>query len=339
MSGGPLSGENRDGDADYRALVCVTTCRRLPRLRRYLPHLAAFTARDRRFDLVVALDGTEESYRDFCRRWGVSLVYSDAREGVGISKNRVLARHPDYDVYFFLEDDVELVDGSAFPAQVALARASGIHHFSLFETGGVRKPTGESEVAGLRVVHGLYGGGQLSFYTREALDRVGGWHPLFARWRRWGHTEHSWRVHRAGLAPAPFNVAEELAQAFIWHYPPSVSAADVLPRDEDQIVAPERELMVAGPDHVPLAAPAPYYDNGIPPGAPELLAELLAVAGERYPLVDGAERRRCWSDYHLWRAGEASGALARGASLLRAAAAWPGNPLLRHRLRRMVGMA
>lgn len=323
---------------DYRALICVTTCARLHRLRRYLPHLAAFVRDDRRFHLVVALDGADEDYLEFCRRWGVSLVYADAREGVGISKNRVLVRHPGYDAYFFLEDDVELVDGAAFPTQMELARASGIHHFSLFEPGGVRRPTGESTVLGTRVVHGLYGGGQLGFYTREALERVGGWHPRFAEWRRWGHTEHSWRVHRAGLAPAPFNVAEELARAFIWHYPPSVSPPDALPRDEDQIVAPERALMEEGLDHVPVTTPAPHHDNGIPPGAPERLAAVLD-GEERYPLVEGGERRRCRSDYHLWRAGHARGTVARAAGLARAAVAWPGNPLLRHRLRQLLGWA
>lgn len=316
----------------YRALLCVTACARLPWLRCYLPLLAAFTARDERFHLVVALDGDDPGYRDFCRRWEVPLVWSEAREGVGLSRNRVLERHPDYDHYLFLEDDVELVDGSALPTLVAVARAAGIHHLSLFEAGGLRKPVGHSTVLGLRVDHGLFGGGHLSFYTREALERVGGWHPRFATWRRWGHTEHSWRVHRAGLAPAPFNVVEELTGSFVWHYPPAVSTADALPRDEDQLVAPERELLEDGPLHVPVTTRAPHHGNGIPPGVPRRLAALVEP-GERYPLADGREHRRCRSGYHLWRAGRAAGA-GRAAELVRAALAWPGNPGLRRHLRR-----
>ena len=59
-------------------------------------------------------------------------------EGVGVSKNRALEAFPDLDYYFFLEDDAELTNGVVFPAHVDLFKASGIHHFSLFERGGSR---------------------------------------------------------------------------------------------------------------------------------------------------------------------------------------------------------
>jgi hypothetical protein len=323
--------------APFRALVTVTTCRRLDRLRRYLPPLAAFVASDPRFQLLVALDGTEDAYLDFCDEWAVPLVYSDEREGVGISKNRVLERYPDFDYYFFLDDDVEVVDGAVFPAHVRLSRASGIHHFSLFESGGVRKPTGESHIEGLRVVHGMFGGAQFNFFTRKGLDQVGGWHPRFAEWRRWGHTEHSYRFYHAGLAPAPFNVAEDLADTCIWHSPPAVSAVDALPRNEDQLVEPERELIEERLEHVPVTTLSPYHVNGVPPGSPDRLA--AALEGGRYPLVDDAERRRCWSDYHLWRSRVAPGWGARVTGLLRGALLWPGNPMLRHRVKQLLGMA
>src|SRR4051812_45090769 len=116
----------------YRALIAITTCRRLEYLRSYLPHFAAFCAGDPHFDLVVAIDGTEEDTLAFCEDWSIAAVYSDEREGVGLSKNRVLRCFGDYDYYFFVEDDVELLDGAVFPAHVDVARASGIHHLSLF---------------------------------------------------------------------------------------------------------------------------------------------------------------------------------------------------------------
>ena len=62
-----------------------------------------------------------------------------------------------------------------------------------------------------------------------------------------------------------------------------------------------------------------------------------AVAdGDRYPLVHGRERRRARSDHALWQAGRSRGAR-RLSALARAAAWWPGNPLLRHRLKRLLG--
>jgi hypothetical protein len=314
----------------------VTTCDRLGYLRRYLPHFAEFCRRDPRFSLLVALDGQDPAYVDFCEVWQVPLVYSERPEGVGLSKNRVLTRFPDFDYYFFLDDDVELVDGSAFPTHVALSRESGIHHFSLFERGGVRDPSGESLISGQRVVHGAYGGGQLSFFSREGLQAVGGWHPRFAEYRRWGHTEHSHRFPRVGLAPAPFNVAEDLSDAFIWHYPPAVSPMNVLERDDDQLVSPERELMEQELTHVPIETMAAHHFNGVAFGRVGRLADTLAGA-ERYPLVEGPERRRCWSDFHLWRAKQGTGPLHRLMSYVKAVATWPRNPMIRHRVKELLG--
>jgi hypothetical protein len=316
----------------YRALVCVTTCQRLRFLRRYLPHFARFCARDPRFSVLVALDGTEAETLGFCEEWGVPLLYSDAREGVGLSKNRVLERYPDFDYYFFLEDDVELVDGSVFPAHVELSRASGIHHLSLFECGGVRKPTGESVVAGHQVVEGLFGSADFSFYTGVGLSQVGGWHPRFAEYRRWGHTEHSYRFYRAGLAPAPFTVAKDLAGTCIWHYPSAVTRVQGVPVDRDDIAAPERELIDEELRYVPVQTLSPYHVNDVPLGRPSRLAGVLDQR-ERYPLVDGRERRHSHSDYHLWRFGRATTLRGRARALIAATRDWPGNPALRDTVR------
>jgi hypothetical protein len=318
--------------AGYRALVCVTTCRRFHVLPRYLPHFAAFTESDPRFSLLVALDGTAPEYLEFAERWRVPMVYSDEREGVGISKNRVLERFGDFDYYFFLDDDVELMDGRVFPDHISVARAGGIHHFSLFQRGGVRKPTGESTVEGRRILHGMFGGGQFNFFTREGLEKVGGWHPRFAEFRRWGHTEHSYRFYNAGLAPAPFNVIDDLSESCIWHYPPPVTSAVRVDTDDDQLPAPERELLDQRLEHVPIETISAHHFNGIDFGALAELASTLSSA-DRYPLLGGRERRRCVSDLRLWQGRTARTRSARWAALARAALAWPGNPRLRHQLK------
>jgi hypothetical protein len=277
----------------------------------------------------VAIDGTECDTLDFCDAYGLAAVYSDEREGVGLSKNRVVAEFPDFDGYFFLDDDVEVVDGRVFPAHVEVARASGTHHLSLFTRGGLRKPTGASSAAGHRVVHGLFGGGGFSFYTREALDKVGGWHPRFAEYRRWGHTEHSYRVMRAGLAPAPFNFVEDLSDCCIWHWPPAVTANAPLPVDEDQIPAPERQLIDQQLVHVPLTTLSAVHRNGIDPAPPAQLAATLA-GRDRYPLTRGRERRRCYSDFRLWQFATAPSRTRRILALAAAAVDAPRSPVLRH---------
>lgn len=313
--------------AGYRALVCITTCERPGYLRRYLPHFARFCAEDSRFPLLVALDGDDEETRRFCDEWQVPLLHSREREGVGLSKNRVLERFPDFDYYFFVEDDVELVDGSVFPVHVELAQASDIHHFSLFSERRLGKPAGESTIAGRRVAHSFVGSARFNFFTAEGLRQVGGWHPRFAEHRRWGHTEHSYRFYNAGLAPAPFNVATELSRACIWHLHPSVTPLS-LSGDEEQIVAPERELIEQGLRYVPLQTLSPYRFNEVPFERVDRLAATLD-ARERYPLVDASERRHCRSDFQLWRYRWASGRAARARALLAAAWQWPSNPILR----------
>ena len=325
------------GSSDFRALVCITSCRRLGLIRRYLPHYAAFCDSDSRFSLLVALDGTEQPYLDFCSQWELPLLYADEREGVGLSKNRALERFPNFDYYFFIEDDVELVDGSVFPVQVELSSESGIHHFSLFEPGGVRKPVGESKIAGRRVVHARLGGGVFNFFTREGLQRVGGWHPMFARYKRWGHTEHSYRFPRVGLAPAPFNVAVELIDAFAWHAPPAVTQVEQIELNEDQLPRPEQDLIDEELEYVPIQTLSPHHLQGDLQTRPERLASTLADS-DRYPLVDRREQRQCESDFHLWQAMSAGPLPRRTASFARALMKWPRNPAIRHavktRLRR-----
>jgi Glycosyl transferase family 2 len=322
-----LNDSHTSSDSRYRALICVTTCERPGYLRRYLPHFARFCAGDPRFSLVVSLDGSDPETERFCDEWEIPLIRSEEREGVGISKNRALEHFPDFDYYFFIEDDVELIDGSVFPSHVELARASGIHHFSLCSRRRIGTYEDESTVAGYHVAHGFVGGGIFNFFTGTGLRQVGGWHPRFAEFRRWGHTEHSYRFFRAGLTPAPFNVAKELVDTCVWHLHPSVTQIS-LPADADQLVAPERELIDLELRHVPPQTLSPYHFNGVPFGSVGKLAATLD-AGERYPLVAAKERRRCRSDHAVGRFRGGVPSPGHLGYLLAAAWWWPRNPKLR----------
>ena len=320
-----MSGRKGREDA-FRALVCINTCNRVDYLRRYLPAFAQLCGEDRRFDLLVALDGDDPATREFARRWEVPLVYSVERQGVGISKNRALLACPDHDYYFFLEDDAELLDGGVFAEQIGVAERAGIHHFSLFRPRALREQTGVTEIEGHEIRHALYGGADFNFFTAEALRTVGGWHPGFARYRRWGHTEHSYRVWRAGLAPAPFNLVAGLDEAFVWHAPPSVTVHSDVPYDEHQIAAPERELMDQELTFVPVEVTGPPTEtNGVPAGAAMPIARQMNHRN-RYPLLSRAERRRCRSDFHADRAYTTESVIGATARLCMAWALWPRNP-------------
>lgn len=183
------------------ALICITTANRCSALRRFIWEFAAFCARHKNFDLLVSLDGNDESTISFCKKFGIPLLYSDEREGVGISKNRVLRRFPDYDHYFFIEDDVGLIDETIFEKHITVARELGLHHLSLFPP--ERLPEEVIELyspSRFRVICANWGSAQFNYFSREGIEVVGGFHPEFAKYRRFGHTEHSYRFVNAGLA-------------------------------------------------------------------------------------------------------------------------------------------
>jgi hypothetical protein len=249
----------------------------------------------------------------------------------------VLEAFPDFDHYFFLEDDVELVDGLVFPAHVELARETGIHHFSIFAPRRLGRRTGETLVGGHHVLHGSVGSARFNFFTGLGLRQVGGWHPRFAEYRRWGHTEHSYRFLHAGLAPAPFNVVADLTDTCIWHFPPPVTQPSLLPADADGIVEPERELIEQRLEHVPVQTVSPYRVERAELPVPKHLGATLDGGG-RYPLVAGRERRHCRSDYQLWRYRVTESAPRRAAALLTAAWQWPANPRLRRTVREALGL-
>jgi hypothetical protein len=290
---------------------------------------------DPRYSLLVSLDGVDADTVRFCDEWEVPLLYSEEQEGVGISKNRVLERFPEFDYYFFIEDDAELLDASVFHAHVAMSQQGDIHHFSLFERGGLRRPTGESMVAGKRVTHGLFGGADLNFFTGEGLRQVGGWHPDFAEYRCGGHTEHSYRFFRAGLAPAPFNFAVDLSDAFIWHAPPSVTRHNIAPVDDDQILVAERQLIDRELRRVPVQTLSPYHISTTQFAPPVRLAATTDGA-ERYPLIANGERREARSGYQLERFRRAPTLRERLLSGVAATWNWPSNPELRHAIKNAV---
>jgi hypothetical protein len=229
-----------------------------------------------------------------------------------------------------------VMDGSVFAAHVALADGLGIHHMSLFEPRIGRQPIGDSFLSGCTVRHYLYGDAALNFFTRHGLDRVGGWHPRFADYRRWGHTEHSYRFSRVGLAPAPFNVPLCLTATCAWHSPPSVTRIPGMSFDQEDIAAPERDLIQQELAFVPLQTLSRYRYNDVPLGPLNVLADALN-GDDRYPLLQGTERRRAYSDYYVWLLRNARNPLKRVVAGAAAGLLSPSNPEWRHEVKGLLG--
>jgi hypothetical protein len=315
---------------DFRALICLTTCNRNLLLRRYCPQYIAFCRKDRAFDFVVALDGDDAASLDFCRQFGVPLVHSDQREGVGLSKNRVLRRFPGYDYYFFIEDDAELVDARVFREHIRVAGLIGLQHLSLFDRDGPRGVLREESIGGHRLVRASLGGAQFNFFTRRGLDLVGGWHTAFAQYRRYGHTEHSYRFVHQGLADAPFVVIKTLSDCVLWHYPPPVTSRSGAPavNPATQLTELEESLIAERLAFFPLQTLCASHFNDMPLDCSKA-AWADDVAFQRYPCLGRRERRRAWADYFVALSRTQTG-VRHWLSLLRAAVRDPGNLHLRY---------
>lgn len=209
-----------------RVLVVVTTCSRPHFIQANLENLAGFVNEITDADIAVAIDGLSmqgnQQTLDYCLSKGVTCIFSEVSEGVGVSKNRVVALLGGYEYYFFIEDDVEVLTSRLFTGHLNLFAETDIHHFSLHPRDRLLDLVGSTWTAEGDVLHAMYGSAQVNFFTREALLRAGGWHPVFARLRRGGHTEHSYRVFRAKLCPAPFNLSLKLLETCRWNEPPHV---------------------------------------------------------------------------------------------------------------------
>lgn len=241
-----------------KALICITTANRCTALRRFVWEYAEFCTRRSEYDFLVSLDGRDPATIAFCGKYGFPLVYSDEREGVGISKNRVLTRFPDYDHYFFVEDDVGLIDERVFDRHIEVAREMNLHHLSLFPP--ERLPADAVEVvtsSGAVLVCSMYGSAQFNYFSKRGIEIVGGFDPVFAKYRRFGHTEHSYRFVHNRLATYPFYMIKDCLNCVQWENPVSVTRIRVNTRNH--VFEGEHELIERKQMHVPIVTLSPHH--------------------------------------------------------------------------------
>lgn len=241
-----------------KALICITTANRCLALKRFIWDYASFCSRNPDFRLLVSLDGNDPDTIAFCRKNRISLLYSDEREGVGISKNRVLTRFPDFDHYFFIEDDVGLKDDTVFRQHIDVAREMGLHHLSLFPPDRLPPDTSELRTpSGRHLTGAQYGGATFNYFSNFGIRTVGGFHPMFATYRRFGHTEHSYRFVHAGLAKYPFYVLTDCLNSLRWSDPVSVTRIKV--PTVNRIFEGEHNLIQQRLTHAPITTLSPFH--------------------------------------------------------------------------------
>lgn len=273
-----------------KSLICITTCKRIDLIKKYILPYINFTRSNEEFEFLLAQDGSLPDYESFTDDFKIPMISSEKREGVGLSKNRVLESFPNYSNYFFLDDDVELVDPSIFLAYVTFNRKNEFHHLSSTRFFDLKE---NDEINGHSVNFGDRGGGYFNFFTRTGLERVGGWHTDFAKWKRYGHTEHSYRFVNAGLQKYPFIVLADSIDKVIIHSPDHVSEPlNELVDPADELFLHEKELIAKKLKYFPLKTISKYQFNGYSMREPgnEKLVELIKL-NDRYALIQNKKEK------------------------------------------------
>lgn len=242
-----------------RALICINTCDRALNIKALIWEYIEFCKTRKDFDFIISLDGKDEKTIQYCKKHSIPLLYSDEKEGVGLSKNRVLKEFPEYDYYFFIEDDTELLNPDVFDIHIDMSKKLNIHHFSLFDRSRIRNIIKKEKVDDKTIIYAKYGSAQFNFFTKEGIKKVGGFHTEFAKYKRFGHTEHTYRFVNAGLSKYPFVIIEDLLEGYLrWNDPISVTKLKVK-STSNRLFIEEEKLIEKKLKFYPLQTISDYY--------------------------------------------------------------------------------
>jgi len=227
-----------------KSLVCINTYKSADLIKAFVWDYIDFVKNNPQYDFIVSLDGNDQETIEYCKKYKIPLLYSEKNEGVGISKNRVMQAFNNYDCYFFIEDDVELLDSNVFDIHIRLSKELDIHHFSLFEKQRIRNKINQTEYNQFHIIEAMYGSAQFNFFTKKGIEIVGGFHTHFAKYKRFGHTEHTYRFVHNKLSKYPFQIIEEcLSGYFRWNDPLSRVKLSV-EVSENRLFAEEENLIL-----------------------------------------------------------------------------------------------
>jgi len=244
-------------------LICINTYKSSELIKAFIWDYINFAKSRDDYHFIVSLDGDDKKSIDYCNKHKIPFIYSDINEGVGISKNRVLTSFNNYDNYFFIEDDIELLNPAVFDIHIKLSQELNIHHFSLFEARRIREEKNILEHKEFNVIQAMYGGAPFNFFTKRGIDIVGGFHTHFAKYKRFGHTEHSYRFVNNNIADYPFNIIKECLDGYFrWNDPISRIKLSV-EISENRLFIEEEELILEKLKFYPIKTISSYHKNHI----------------------------------------------------------------------------
>jgi hypothetical protein len=274
------------------------------------------------------MDGTNNEYIDFCNTFQIPLLYSDEREGVGLSKNRVLKKFPNYKYYFFIEDDVELYDSAIFFDCIEKSEKYNIPHI----LGGVHGKKINVHYSDSQIVAGSKCGGYFNFFRATELFFVGGWHLCFSKYRRYGHSEHSLRFFNNGFQEYPFIGLKQIGNKIILHDPPHVS------KDSEDLIFlhyhPDEECLINKRlKHVPIETLSKSYFNNFAMDLNEFVNQFLLKNTKKYPLLSFNQKRKCFGGLYLFKSTNSHSVLKKIIYFCVSFCCYPLNPMVKHKVK------
>lgn len=212
------------------AIVTYVDASRPAAVRRRLPEaIASLEQTGYAGPVSIVDDGStcchHQEYLDFLARSGrYRVIRRRSNGGISRAKNTCLRAIADLqaEVGFLAEDDILFSEGWDRAYLDAMQR-SGIQHFSWYTPDDGNCPVACNGALVVRTT-GLLG--LLLTFTREVLDRVGGFAVLP---HRYGYEHIQWtaRIVRAGLAPFAADIPDSSRFVQRSTYPPSLDEADV----------------------------------------------------------------------------------------------------------------
>ncbi len=151
---------------------------------------------------------------------------------------------------------------------------------------------------------------------------VGGWHTLFAKYKRFGHTEQSMRFFHNNLSPAPFVITESLRKHIILNDPPHVTKLSI-EQNQTELIAEEQAMIDAKQSYFPLTTLSEFYFNGFDVAIPQLHPDLQKG---RYALLKGRDKIKAWGNFYFHKFLSSKNPV----FLFIALVLYPNNNLLKH---------
>lgn len=175
--------------------IGIPTYNRLPSLQQVIKDIKKFVQIP--YDLFVAIDGSTDGTINWIK--DICSYTVQPRQGVCSVKNAILKHFRNYDYIFIIEDDMRILKPGIIELYLKAIIDFKIQHFNFLHPSQIhptKKPP--CTIENITIAYSSMLGGGFSTYTKEIINKVGGFNPKFKGYGH-GHCEYTLRISRVGL--------------------------------------------------------------------------------------------------------------------------------------------